>query len=592
MARYAVGIDLGTTHCVLSYLDLQVPEAERELQTFEIPQLIAPGNVAPLPLLPSFLYLPHEQELAAGDIQLPWAAEPQEVVGSLARQLGSKAPGRLVSSAKSWLSHSLQDAREAFLPLEAPEELERVSPWQASARYLGHLRDAWNAAFPDEPLEQQLVTITVPASFDPAARDLTVEAAQSLGLTDITLLEEPQAAFYAWLARQGTDWREQLQVGDVLLVVDVGGGTSDFSLISVTEEAGGLSLQRVAVGDHILLGGDNMDLALAYGVRAKLLEHGKQLDQWQIMALAHGCRDAKERMLADESLDEVPLVVPSRGSSLIGGSLRTELTRAELTRILLDGFFPVVDADAQPQQRLRAALTTRSLPYAQDAAITRHLAAFLARQETEVSRPNRLLLNGGIFKADVLVQRLQSCLDQWLGGAGREAVQMLTGADLDLAVSRGAASYGAIRAEGGIRVKAGLANCYYVGIESSMPAVPGFEPPLLALCVAPFGMEEGESIQLKEQSFGVVLGEPAHFRFFSSATQRDLAGDLLENWGAELQELEPIEVKLEPSAQAGAGHVEQVALEARVTETGTLRLAAISQRSGQRWDVEFSVRQR
>lgn len=591
MARYSVGIDLGTTHCVLAYLDLSLPEHERSVQVLNIPQLVAPGNLAAPPLLPSFIYLPHSQEFNAGDLKLPWSEDTSRILGELARQVGSKSPGRLVSSAKSWLSHRLQDAREAFLPLEAPEDVTPISPGDATLAYLEYLRDVWNQHFPEDPLEDQLVTVTVPASFDPAARDLTVEAAQAAGLQELTLLEEPQAAFYSWLGSQGPGWRERLQVGDLLLVADLGGGTCDFSLITVTEQDGELSLERVAVGDHILLGGDNMDLALAYGVRAKLAQEGRNLDQWQVMALAHGCREAKERMLADDSLDEYPLVVPGRGSSLIGSSIRTALTRDELQNILLEGFFPIVPSDARPQQRLRTALTTRSLPYAQDAAVTRHLAAFLARQLDESSKPNRLLLNGGVFKADVLAGRLQDCLNDWLREAGSAPIQRLEGTDLDLAVARGAAIYGAARAEGGVRVKAGLAASYYVGVESSMPAVPGFEPPLLALCVAPFGMEEGESAQVARQSFGVVIGEPARFRFFSSTTRKDSVGALLEHWQDELQELEPIEVTFGADA-AESGRIEEVVLESRVTETGTLRLAARSLRDGRQWDVEFSVRQR
>lgn len=591
MARYSVGIDLGTTHCVVAYQDLTASEAERTVQVLPIPQLVAPGNLAERPLLPSFIYLPHPQEFTADDIRVGWPVGDGLILGELARQLGSKTPARLVSSAKSWLSHNMQDAREAFLPLEAPEDVTKLSPQEATTRYLNYLRQAWNAKFPEDPLEQQVITITVPASFDPAARDLTVEAARAQGFEELTLLEEPQAAFYAWLAGQGQSWRDQLQVGDTLLVVDIGGGTSDFSMIAVAEEEGELSLQRVAVGHHILLGGDNMDLALAYAVRQKLLQQGRQLDQWQVLALAHGCREAKEQMLADPSITAMPLVVPSRGSSLIGGSVRTELEREELERVLLEGFFPQVEADAQPQQRMRAALTTRSLPYAQDAAISRHLAAFIASQRANAASPTKLLINGGVFKAQVLVERLQSNLNHWLRGEG-QTIEVLQGADLDLAVARGAAMYGAVRKEGGLRVKAGLANSYYVGVESSMPAVPGFEPPLMALCVAPFGMEEGESARLEQQSFGVVVGQPAQFRFFSSATRRDDVGTMFEVWGDDLEELEPIEVTLSDEDSGAGGKVEQVLLESRVTETGTLRLAAISERTGKRWDVEFSVRQR
>ncbi|MFC6671868.1 Hsp70 family protein [Marinobacterium aestuariivivens] len=346
-SRYAVGIDLGTTHCVLSYVDLQADEGESRLEVMPIPQLTAPGTIDEKWQLPSFLYQAHESELSADDISLPWGTAPA-IVGTLARELGSKTPIRLVSSAKSWLCHGGVDRHSAFLPLNSPEEVPRVSPLDATGQYLEHLRQAWDYWYPETPLIDQDVTITVPASFDPAARELTADAARAIGFRHLTLLEEPQAAVYSWIEASEGNWRDQVSVGDIILVVDIGGGTSDFSLVAVTEEDGNLALNRVAVGDHILLGGDNMDLALAYRIKAKLAQQGTNLQPWQVMGITHGCREAKESLLADPEVEAVPIVVPSRGSKLLGGTLRTELTRDEVLQTLVEGFFPVVGIDEHP----------------------------------------------------------------------------------------------------------------------------------------------------------------------------------------------------------------------------------------------------
>jgi molecular chaperone DnaK (HSP70) len=607
-ARYAIGIDLGTTHSALSYVDLQASDGEKADQgVLSVPQLSAPGTVEALPLLPSFMYLPHPDEMPAGELALPWtngAAAP--VVGEMARSRGAGTPIRLVSSAKSWLSHPSVDRRAAILPTDAPEEVERVSPLAASTRYLEHLKAAWNAAHPDAPFEQQAVTVTIPASFDPAARELTAEAARNAGYGSPTLLEEPQAALYSWIQGSEGRWRKQVKAGDIVLVVDVGGGTSDFSLIAILERDGHLEPHRVAVGDHILLGGDNMDLALAHLVARKLQANGTQLDAWQMRALTYACRGAKEHLLADANAAAWPIVVPSRGSKLIGGSIRTELTRDEVTSFITDGFFPRVDASARPAVRTRAGLTQVGLPYAQDAAVTRHLAAFLARQagataalegfsgsvnpEHTFLHPSAVLFNGGVFKSDLLSQRVMDTINDWLYMEGAEPARMLDGADLDLAVARGAAYYGYARRGGGVRIRGGTARSYYVGMESSMPAIPGFEPPLEALCVAPFGMEEGSELELPGQEFGLVVGEPVHFRFFGSTIRRqDQIGDVLPSWTPdELQELNEIQATL-PADGRTPGDVVQVKLHALATEAGTLELVAVA-RDGQRWKVEFDVR--
>lgn len=607
-ARYSIGIDLGTTHSALSYVDLAGSDGEKTSQrVLAIPQLTGPGATEARDLLPSFLYLPHASELAPGDLALPWNATREFAVGELARSRGAGTPIRLVSSAKSWLCHPGVDRRAAILPNDAPPEVPRVSPLEASVRYLTHLREAWDQAHPDAPFAEQDVTVTIPASFDPAARELTAEAAAAAGYARMTLLEEPQAALYSWIEKSGGQWRKQVKVGDIILVVDVGGGTTDLSLIAVIERDGNLELHRVAVGEHILLGGDNMDLALAHVVARKLAAQGTQADPWQLRALTYACRAAKETLLTDPTTDSVPLVVPSRGSKLIGGSIRTDLTRTELTQIILEGFFPQVDASAHPVSRARVGLTQLGLPYAQDAAVTRHLAAFLGRQVGALAdleglqgtqpeaatflHPTAVLFNGGVFKSGLLADRILQTLNGWLAAEGAAPARLLGGAELDLAVARGAAYYGYVRRGKGVRIRGGTARSYYIAVESSMPAVPGFEPPIQALCLAPFGMEEGTETELPPQELGLVVGEPVHFRFFGSSVRRqDQVGTLLDFWGPEeLHELEEIQATL-PSDGRTPGEVVPVRLHARVTEAGTLELEAVPRGSNERWKVEFDVR--
>ena len=605
-SQYSVGLDLGTTHSVVSYVPLKDVDGEQaEVRVLDIPQLVSPGVIGEKKQLPSFMYQAHEAELAPGDRVLPWDAQPETVVGELARQLGSKTPIRLIASAKSWLSHAGVDRRSALLPLQSPEEVRRVSPVNASMAYLRHLRDAWDQQFPGAPLAEQDLTLTVPASFDPAARELTVEAAQAIGLRQTVLLEEPQSALYSWIQASAGGWRDQVKPGEVILVVDVGGGTTDLSLIAVTEEEGNLTLNRVAIGDHILLGGDNMDLALAFGLRAKLQAEGKRLETWQVQALTHACREAKEALLVDGDLQEVPIVVPSRGASLIGGVLRTRLTRDEVNTALVEGFFPRVELTEHPVSQARTGLTALGLPYAQDARITAHLAAFLTRQVGATEdltgfapqpghrflHPSAVLLNGGVFKSAVLANRLLAVLNHWLASDQAAPARLLQGADLDLAVSRGAAYYGYVRKGRGVRIRGGSAAAYYVGVESSMPAVPGFAPPLEALCIAPFGIEEGTQADLPPYEFGVVVGEPVHFRFFASTVRRDdVVGTRLDGWSEdEVEELAEIEVVLSAEHHR-PGDIVPVHLVARVTEVGTLQLEAVAKEGGQRWKVEFDVR--
>ncbi|MFK7985166.1 MAG: Hsp70 family protein [Sandaracinaceae bacterium] len=605
-ASFAVGIDLGTTHCAISYVDLDLSEGEEVAQhQLPIPQVSTPGNIDQMDLLPSFLYLPKSGELPDGALTLPWEESPAVGVGQVARTLGAKTPIRLVSSAKSWLCHGGVDRLAPILPPDAPDEVQKVSPLQASILYLEHLRAAWEAKHPEAPLEDQDVVITVPASFDPAAREMTAEAARDAGFENMVLLEEPQAALYAWVENTAAEWREIVEVGDVILVVDVGGGTTDLSLIAVAEEEGALALHRVAVGDHILLGGDNMDLALAVMVRNKVEEESDtQLDAWQLTALTHGCRAAKETILADPDVETVPVVVPSRGSKLVGGSLRTELTRGEVEAMLVEGFFPRVDAAARPKGRARGALTELGLPYAQDAAITRHLAAFLARQKAATQEldgfdlpenatflhPTAVLFNGGVFKSRLLTDRVTEVLDQWLDAERAPPVRELDGAGLDVAVARGAAYYAYVRRGEGVRIRGGTAQAFYVGVESAMPAVPGLEPPISAMCVAPFGIEEGTECEPAPQELGLVVGEPVSFRFFGSSVRRDdEVGTVLNRWGDELEELPEIQATL-PAEGRTPGDVVPVRLRAGVTEVGTLRLEAVPRTGDERWKIELDVR--
>ncbi len=611
---YAIGIDLGTTHSALSFFDLASAGA-REWRTslLGIQQVTSPGSLEEKVLLPSFLYLPNPEEFPAGSLALPWDRKSGNIVGEFARSHGVKVPSRLVSSAKSWLSHAGVDRTSALLPWQAPPEVTRVSPVDASAAFLGHIASAWDHRFAhgkgkeDRAIAHQEIILTVPASFDAAARDLTLKAATDAGLKNITLLEEPQAALYAWLEAAGENFRKQLKPGDIILVVDVGGGTTDLSLIAVAEQQGDLQLTRVAVGDHILLGGDNMDLTLAHHLNQQLAAAGKKLDNWQFASLAYGCRQAKELLFNDAKVKKAPISIPSRGSALIGGTIKTELTRDDLTRILTDGFMPRVPVNELPQTARRTGLAQIALPYAQDPAITRHLAAFLTRQARALEaspdkpvtlegktfvHPTAILFNGGVFKAAALKERITEVLNGWLAADGGQRLKELEGADLDLAVARGAAYYGWVRHGHGVRIRGGTARSYYVGVESAVPSVPGFAPPVKALCVAPFGMEEGTQADIPPQEFGLVVGEPTRFRFFASSIRRDdKVGQMVEESQTQddLEELAPIETTLAADAKE-PGKLVPINLQAAVTEIGTLEVRCLEKNGAGRWKLELNVR--
>jgi len=613
-ARYSVGIDLGTKNCALARASLNGEAAAGSIDVLPIAQLVEPGEVADRTLLPSFAYIVGDFDFPAGSLRLPWGDDnrPPQIVGELARKRGSETPMRLVASAKSWLSYAGANRTTPILPWGSPDEVAKVSPITASALYLQHLRRAWDAGVaagdPALALEHQDVFLTVPASFDEAARELTLRAAADAGLARVTLLEEPQAACYAWIDSAGDAWRRRLRKGDLVLVCDVGGGTTDFSLILVNERNGDLSLERVAIGDHILLGGDNMDLALARLVQQRLEQDGHRIDTWQMQTLWHQCRVAKETLFTHPDRDEHPVTVLGKGSRLVGGTIRSALRRDDLGRVLLDGFFPIVAASEMPARRRAGGLQELGLPYAADPAITRHLARFLTqmasggeaasiirRGPSGLACPTHVLFNGGVMKAESLRARIVEVLNGWLqqeGFAALDAAHVLDAPDLDHAVARGAAYYGRVRASGrGVRIRSGASRSYYIGIESSLPAVPGFPAPFKALCVVPFGMEEGTDAAIAGREFGLAVGEPAEFRFLTSTIRKnDAPGALIEDWGEDLEELAPLEVTLDKESDGGDGQVVPVTLESRVTELGTLELWCAERSGDHRWKLELNIR--
>jgi hypothetical protein len=597
-----VGIDLGTTNCAVAYVDTGAGEDNLRPQQMLIPQVVQPGVVEERQLLPSFLYLPGPNELPAGSLKLPWDGKRDFAIGEFARQQAAVVPTRVVTSSKSWLCYSGIDRKAPVLPWKAADNSRRISPVEATTLYLKHLAETWNHQLgrdrAENRLEQQDIILTVPASFDAAARELTVEAARAAGLENITLLEEPQAAFYAWIDISGDRWRKQVEVGDALLICDVGGGTTDLTLIAVGEEHGQLVLTRVAVGDHILLGGDNMDLALAHAAARAFAARNIKLDGAQMMMLWHSSRAAKEQLFQDPKLGSAPVTVLGRGSKVIAGTIKGELTRGDVEQTLVNGFFPDCPANAEPARQQRVGFQELGLPYASDPAITKHLAYFLHRQAEALAEHTRtrgkkkkgaltgLLFNGGVFKAAPLQERVVGTLTRW-----GHPVKVLANDDLDLAVSRGAAYYGMVRRGKGIRIRGGTARAYYVGIETSLPAVPGAPPPIKALCVVPFGMEEGTEADVPGLEFGLIVGAPAEFRFLGSSVRRsDTVGTLVEEWEDQIEEISPVATTLE--APAGAGQMVPVHLHSNVTEVGTLELWCISRDGKQRWKLEFNVRER
>jgi hypothetical protein len=588
--KYVVGIDLGTTNIVVGYAPLAVKEDEKpEINLAPIAQELAKGAIEWLDVLPSFIF-----ERIKEKPVLDWDLESKFIIGEYARERGSEVPDRLISSAKSWLCNPRINRKEAILPWNAPEGAEKISPFKAMTIFLNHVREAWNRKFPKDKLENQKVVITIPASFDAAARDLVVEAAKEAKLPEAILLEEPQAAFYSWISQNEKPWRKQVAKGDTVLVVDVGGGTTDFSLIEIGESNGDLSLERVAVGNHILLGGDNMDLTLAYIAKQKLEAANKKVSHWQTIQLSHQCRKAKEELLTDTDKESAPVVISGRGSSLIASTIKTTIERKDVDA-LVEGFFPKCAFDDSPVEATEGGVREINLMYAADPAITRHLAKFLRSQNSDSKTygyPRAILFNGGVFKSEVFKNKLVEVIDSWLKDAGKEPIKVLEGAELSQAVARGATYFGTVSEGHGIRIRGGVSQSYYLGIESAIPAIPGFKPPVKALCVAKQGTEEGTVLDVPDRTFAIRIGKTAEFKFFKSNCRRDdNFGEIFEDMDETFEDTSSLRLELEAYEGMKPGDIIDVKLQVAITEIGTLEVYCIELNGEHRWKLEFNVRE-
>lgn len=590
--RKAIGIDLGTTHTVVAWADL---DGSAPPVVFPIPQLVAPAEIAARPLLASCLYAPIPGEA----VMDPWGDAPW-ITGELARRRGSEVPGRLVASAKSWLCHAGVDRTAPILPWGADEEaagLPRISPIDASARCLAHVRRAWDEAFPADRLSDQEVILTVPASFDEVARELTLEAARRAGLS-VRLLEEPQAAFYDYVSREGPrtiDWLMDNRGGALALVCDVGGGTTDLSLIRACRGVDGeVALTRIAVGRHLLLGGDNMDLAIAHLCEARLMPSPAKLDALRFAQLVNASRIAKEKLLSPDAPESASVTVLSQGARLLGGSISTEISRLEVEQVVLGGFFPPSARDARPT-RARSGLVGFGLPYERDVAITRHVAEFFARHAPDAAGPTALLLNGGVFRARRIEERMVEAIEGW----GGPALNVLPHPDPDLAVARGAVAYAIARSGRGLRIGGGVARGYYVGLKA--PAT----GPRPAICVVPRGAEEGKAQIVEGPTLALVIGRPVRFDLFASDVRSDPAGAIVTVDDDRFEALPPVAVAFDstsvrpgalgPKAPRGAGEEVNVALEGELSAVGTLDLSCVELQGlpGQqprRFHLAFQVR--
>jgi len=586
-SEFVVGIDLGTTHCAMAEARLAQPS----VRLLPIPQLVAPGEVGERLLLPSFMLLGASLDLPEPQRALPWGV-PEHVVGSLALQLGVKSPGRLVASAKSWICHGGVNRRAPILPWNAPAGAPQVSPYAAQVAYLGHLRAVWEQSHRGRSLAEQDVVVTVPASFDETARDLTAAAAEEAGLGSVRLLEEPQAAFYDFHGEHADDLAAVLGDAKLILVVDVGGGTTDLTLLRVEGQA----IERIAVGGHLMLGGDNMDAALAvFALQKAGLPRPEDATVWA--GLVQSARLAKERLLGSADVTEAALTLAARGSRLIAGSRSIAITRDEAHEVLLEGFLPHSGPAEVAQRSARAGLTTLGLPYTTDTAIGRHICTFLRRHVEAAShsgaeivdglpRPDLLLLNGGVFNAPALVHRLSEVFSRWFGAP----VPMLEHTSLDTAVARGAVRYGLARRGVGEVIAGGTARAYYIGIE-------GPSGQREALCVAPKGMEEGSVSEVPDRVFDLLLDRPVAFPLFAFAGDRtDAPGALwtLDPEHPEAGELEPLPwletvVRFKGDAHDG-GETVPVTLRASLTEVGALELYLVTvSLPPHRWKLEFSL---
>jgi molecular chaperone DnaK (HSP70) len=583
--RFLIGIDLGTTNSAMSFVD--TAEKTWVVRDFAIRQLVGAAQIEARDVLPSFHYEPAENEFAAGATRLPWESEElaHAFVGVFAREHGAEAPGRLVSSAKSWLSHSGVDRTAGLLPWHGAADVQKLSPVEVSSRYLAHMRAAWDAAHPEHPLGKQDIVLAVPASFDEVARELTIQAAQRAGLARVVLVEEPQAAFYAWIDAQGGAWGRQVRAGQTILVCDVGGGTSDFTLIRVRPAAdGGVLFHRVAVGEHLILGGDNLDLALAHHVETRLGTGKLQTRQWG--SLIRLCRAVKETFLGSNPPERMTLSVAAPGAKLIGGALQIQLTREEVEKLLVDGFLPEVGLTAKPAAR-RSGFQEFGLPYAADAAITRYLAAFLCAHRDGVdptaSRPDMVLFNGGLFESALLRQRVIDVLRSWFSKDQPDwSPTILRNERMDLAVAHGAAYYGTVRRGRGVRISGGLAHSYYLGVETDSAPV--------AVCLMPAGIEQGQTVDLSSRRFALRVRQPAEFPlYFSSTRTTDRPGELIVVDPEQLSSLPPIRTVLQ-SSRAKEAETVSVQLHAQLTEVGTLDIWCAEAEGGRRWKLQFDVR--
>ena len=597
-SRYIVGIDLGTTNCAVAYIDTAESGPSQSVQPFPISQLVKEATTATQSTLPSFLYLPGPHDLPAGSLSLAWDTERNYAVGDFARLQGARIPGRLLASAKSWLCHADVDRNAAILPWGSPPEVDKLSPVEASARYVLHIREAWNQEMgKGQVLEDQQVILTVPASFDEVARELTVQAAEQAGLTKITLLEEPQAAFYAWLAAHAGSWQSELQVGSRILVCDVGGGTTDLSLMAVLAGTSQVEIQRLAVGDHLLLGGDNMDIALARLVEQRLTKGGR-LDAQRWHSLCHLCRMAKEDIFADANQDSVAITLAGRGSAIVGGTLKAKLERQEVESVVLNGFFPHIAKETLPRRGARVGLQEFGLPYASEPEIPRHIAQFLSQQaapDEAPIRPDAILFNGGALTPIAIRQRIVDMLSDWFSVPSQSAEPawkptVLTNTSLELAVAHGAAYYGLVRRGQGVRIGGGSARAYYIGIGGQKGHRQATDETIPALCLVRRGMEEGEEVRLSEPEFEVIANQPVSFPLYaSSIRQHDQPGAVLSLPADEISSLPAIRTVLRFGKKAGSVKI-PVHVSARFTEVGTLELWCEARQTSHRWRLQFQLR--
>ncbi|HRD56076.1 MAG TPA: Hsp70 family protein [Parachlamydiaceae bacterium] len=594
MKKTIIGIDLGTTNCTMAYCFLE-GEDTPEIVQFKIPQIINQSFQDEHCSLPSFIYFPLQEEIESGMAKLDWSLAKQYAVGFFAKERGKELSFRVIASAKSWLSVSGIDRKNSFLPLHAEDKAHAFSPLEAISCLLKHLREAWDYKMGETPFEKADILITVPASFDPSARELVKEAAELAGYPKIILLEEPQAAFYAWLYKEKEEWRKSLKVGDSILVADIGGGTTDFSLISAENEEGDLVLKRVAVGEHLLLGGDNIDLSLAYLAKTKLEDAGNLLDDAQFQSLIYACREAKEKLLSENPPKSADVAIMGRGSRLIGGSLKTKITLEEALQLVVEGFMPLVKKEEKSLEKENSGLLEIGLNYAEDARISSQLAKFLWVKKESVEEfvlPTAILFNGGTLKASALRDRLVCQIDEWAKELGQKPVQVLNPADLDYAVGLGAVYYGLSRSGKTVRIKSGTSKSYYVGVEDTAPAVPGIAKSMKAFCVAPCGMEEGSESEILNQEFQLAIGQKATFRFFSPVNEKlnakaPAVGSIIKKIKPSLMELPSIEAHLK--RDEGEGKFVRVKLQSKVTELGFLELWCLSH-DGRKWKLEFNVR--